>query len=91
MANKWALWPSSWGEINRFFPFHERFQESSSLHDLAYSIGGSEEDREEADEDFLIWCAEVSGKNPFALIMAIIYFIMVYKFWHRYFNYNKNK
>lgn len=54
MANKWALGPSSWGGVNILFPFHELFQGSSEQHDLAYSIGGSEEDREEADEAFLI-------------------------------------
>lgn len=86
MLNKWALWPSRWGNINILFPFHERFQIPAEKHDLAYCLWTTEQDKQEADLLFFEWCLDASWKNPIAIWFSVIYYIMVAKFWYKYFN-----
>ena len=75
-----GLGPTSWGKWCLLLPFRERFQIPAEKHDLSYCLGTTEIDKEEADEAFLYGCAEASGNNPFAMVMAITYYLMVFYF-----------
>ncbi len=82
-----GLWPASFGRLNALLPFSKRFYLPALTHDFLYATGGTQKDREWADERFFQDCIKASGKNIIALVFSYVYYIFVHEFWYHYFTY----
>lgn len=87
--NKPWLWPNSWGKIRILFPYHSLFYQASVWHDIWYTRGWNNQDKQRVDELFYKMMKWVS-KNHLQNWFASLYYFLVKQYWYKYFNY-KNK
>lgn len=76
-------------------PYGILFSECCEMHDILYNLGGSEEDRKEADKSLYIDMVKLSLefkplKSMWLAVIAYLYYLCVRLFGKRYFNYTTN-
>ena len=81
------LGPSSFPQkLLRLLPFSIRFNRAAKVHDELYAKGGSLKDKKYADCLFAKLMLEDCKTNPFAYILAFVYFVSVRIFGVLFFN-----
>ena len=81
---KSGLWPNSWGKYRHLLPCHYTFHFAASLHDIAYTRGSTQLDKDRADREFL---ENMKLENPKKIVCIYVYYYLVRLFWKYYFNY----
>jgi hypothetical protein len=86
--SKWMswLWPNSWGWVRITLPYSDRFYAPACYHDLWYTEGGNEEDKNRIDLKFYFDCLCECDSNMSEAI-AYIYYYILKCYWYLYFNY----